>query len=333
MSKDEKVRDAGDPVSRRDFLARTTLTLATASALPALAATAAGTASGVPRRILGRTGVSVPILAFGCGSRFLMYEDEEAAAAVLEKALSLGVNYLDTAMDYGEGKSETRVGRFLRARRADAFVATKIPDRARTRDLALKEVEASLARLQTDHVDLLHVHSLGHAEDLARIEAKDGVLAALYELREQKVARAIGMTSHTDGEVMATAIERHDLDCVQMAMNPTRASAFEARALPAAQAKKLGVLLMKSTGQEKLLGPAGATAAELLRYAWSLSVAAAVVGMPKPELLEANVAAARSFAPMTAEERDALSRRLAPQKAALETFFASHKDGGPTATA
>jgi uncharacterized protein len=332
MSDEKKDREAGDPVSRRDFLAKTTLTLATAGALPALAGAAAGT-TGVPRRILGRTGVSVPILAFGCGSRFLMYEDEEAAAAILERALSLGVNYLDTAMDYGDGKSEARVGRFLKARRADVFVATKIPERARTRDLALKEVEASLARLQTDHVDLLHIHTLGHAEDLARIEAKDGVLAALYELREQKVARAIGMTSHTDGEVMASAIERHDLDCVQMAMNPTRALAFEAKALPAAQSKKLGVLLMKSTGQEKLLGPAGATAAELLRYAWSLPVAAAVVGMPKPELLEANVAAARSFAPMTAEDMDALSRRLAPQKAALESFFASHKDGGPLATA
>ena len=182
MSDERKTREAGDPVSRRDFLAKTTLTLATAGALPALAegGPAGGAAGGVPRRVLGRTGVSVPILAFGCGSRFLMYEDEEAAAAVLDKALSLGVNYLDTAIDYGDGKSETRVGRFLKPRRADVFVATKIPGRARTRDLALKEVEASLWRLQTDHVDLLHIHSLGNAADLGQIEAKDGVLAALY---------------------------------------------------------------------------------------------------------------------------------------------------------
>jgi aryl-alcohol dehydrogenase-like predicted oxidoreductase len=325
MSENEKDRG----VSRREFLATTTLTLATAGALPALANAGAESASGkVPRRVLGRTGVSVPILAFGCGSRFLMYEDEDAAQAVLEKAVSLGVNYLDTAVDYGDGKSEARVGRFLKARRDLVFVATKIPQRARTRDLALKEVEASLKRLQTDHVDLLHVHSLGQADDLAKIEAKDGVLAALYELRQQKVARAIGMTSHTDGGVMAAAIEHNDLDCVQMAMNPTRASAFEEKALAAAQAKKLGVLLMKSTAQEKLLGESGATAAELLRYAWSLPVSAAVVGMPKTELLEANVATARSFAPMTAAEMDALSQRLAPAKTALERFFADHRDGG-----
>ena len=319
-------KNTQDLVSRRDFLTRTSLGLATA-ALPTLLE--GQPMSPVPRRTLGRTGVSVPMLAFGCGSRFLMYEDEEAAQAVLARAVSLGVNYFDTAMDYGDGKSEARVGRFLKTRRGDVFLATKIPGRARSRDLALREVEASLSRLQTDHVDLLHVHSLGQADDLARVEAKDGVLSALYELRDQKVARAIGMTSHTDGEVMAAAIARHDLDCVQMAMNPARASAFEARALPAAQAKKLGVLLMKSTAQEKLLGPGGASAEELLRYAWSLPIAAAVVGMPRPELLEANAAAARSFRPLSAGEMDSLSRRLAPTKAALETYFAGHVDGSP----
>jgi aryl-alcohol dehydrogenase-like predicted oxidoreductase len=246
---------------------------------------------------------------------------------VLEKVIASGINYLDTAVGYGDGESETRVGRVMATRRKDVFLATKVPTRSRTRDAALKEVEASLKRLQTDHLDLLHLHSLGDEADLAKIEAPDGALKALYELREQKVTRFIGMTSHTDGAVMAKAIERNDLDCVQMAMNPTRASAFEEKALTAAQAKGLGVLLMKSTGQEKLLGEGGATASELLRYAWSLSISAAVVGMPKPELLEANAAAARAFSPMTAAEMDALSHRLAPARTALERFFADHRDG------
>ena len=323
-----------DAVTRREFLARTTVTLAAAGALPGLGTAAATVAGGgLPHRVLGRTGVSVSVLAFGCGSRFLSYEDEEAALAVLEKAFSLGVTYYDTAMDYGDGKSESRLGRFLGRHRADVFVATKIPTRARTRDLALKEVEASLKRLQTDHVDLLHVHSLGHAEDLERIQARDGVLQALYELRDKKTARFIGMTSHTDGAVMATAIERHDLDCAQMAMNPARAAAFEEKALPAAAARKLGVLLMKSTAQEKLLGASGAQAGELLRYAWSLPVSAAVVGMPKPEMLEQNAALARSFSPMTAAEMDALRQRLAPKRAALERMFVAHCDGRPLAFA
>lgn len=315
-------RDDDAGVTRRDFIARTVAGLATARALPALGAQ--GVPGAFPTRPLGRSGMEVPILAFGCGSRFLRY-DEQESLAVLERALELGVRYLDTAVDYGEGESERRVGRLMKERRSDVFLATKIPTRARTRDLALREVEGSLKRLRTDHVDLLHVHGLEDAADLARVEAKDGVLRALYELRQQKVARLIGMSSHADGGVLAQAIERHNLDCVQMAMNPARANSFEEKALPAALAAKLGVLLMKATAQEELLG--AARAPELLRYAWSLPVSAAVVGMPRREMLEANAGAARRFVPMTAAEMDALRARVAPARTALEDFFARHRDG------
>jgi uncharacterized protein len=313
-------------VSRREFLEKSGLA---AAALPALAAAgrAAEAAGGaIPRRPLGRTGVSVPMVALGCGSRFLMYPAEQASG-VLEKAIGLGINYFDTAIDYGNGESETRVGRVMATRRKDVFLATKVPTRARTREAALKEVEASLKRLQTDHVDLLHIHSLGKEDDLAKIEAADGVLKALYELRDQKVARFIGMTSHTDGAVMARAIERNDLDCVQMAMNPARVLQFEELALPAAKKKDLGVILMKVTGQERLLGPDGAPAAALLRYAWTLPVSAVVCGMPRLEYVEANAASARAFTPMPAAEIDALRTQLAGRRVALERFFVHHHDG------
>ena len=260
----------------------------------------------MPRRTLGRTGVSVSILAMGCGSRFLAYPADQATA-VLEKAVGLGINYLDTAVDYGQGESETRVGRFVATRRRDVFLATKVPQGARTRDAALREVEASLKRLRTDHVDLLHLHGLGDEADLAKIEAADGALKALYELRAQKVARFVGMTSHSDGAVMAKAIERHDLDCVQMAMNPSRALRFEELALPAANRKNLGVILMKVTGQDKLLGAGKADAASLLRYAWSLPISTAVCGMPKLEFLEANVATARAYTSRLLAGRDGSS--------------------------
>ena len=309
-------------LSRRDFLGRS---LGAVAALPALPAVAAA-AGKLPHRMLGRTGVSVPILAFGGGSRFLMYEPEEAGLAALNRAIDMGITYVDTAIDYGDGKSETRVGMVMKTRRKGVFLATKIPGRARTRDAALKEVEASLKRLQTDHVDLLHVHGLGGEDDLAKVEAPDGVLKAFYELRGQKVARFIGITSHTDGAVMAKAIERNDLDCVQMAMNPARANRFEELALPAARRKNLGVILMKVTGQEHLLGAGKAEAAPLLRYAWSLPVSTVVCGMPKPEFLEANVASARGFTAMPAGEMDRLREQLAGQRVVLEQFFARHRD-------
>jgi aryl-alcohol dehydrogenase-like predicted oxidoreductase len=318
-----------DKVSRREFLEKSAIAGAAAAALPGVLATptAEAAAGKIPHRTLGRTGASVSILAMGCGSRFLMYPAEQASG-VLEKALALGINYFDTAMDYGDGESETRVGRVMATRRKDVFLATKVPTRARTRDAALREVEASLKRLQTDHVDLLHLHSLGKDEDLAKIEAADGALKALYELREQKVARAIGMTSHTDGPTMAKAIERNDLDCVQMAMNPARALRFEEMALPAANKKNLGVILMKVTAQEKLLGPGGAEPGALLRYAWSLPVSAVVCGMPKVEFIEANVASARAFTPMAPGEMDGLRTQLAGKQVALEHFFADHLDHG-----
>jgi len=324
-----------ETVSRREFLEKGGLAAGAVAALPALPRLAPAEAKiaskALPHRTLGRTGASVSILAMGCGSRFLMYPAEEASA-VLNKAIDSGIDYLDTAVGYGEGESETRLGRVMATRRKDVFLATKVPTRARTRDSALKEVEASLKRLQTDHLDLLHLHSLGDEADLGKIEAPDGALKALYELREQKVTRFVGMTSHTDGAVMAKAIERHDLDCVQLAMNPARAARFEELALPAANRKNLGVILMKVTGQDKLMVDGGADAASLLRYAWSLPVSTAVCGMPKPEFLEQNIATAKAYAgPLPPAEMERLRQQLAGRKVVLERFFAHHHDGGTPA--
>jgi aryl-alcohol dehydrogenase-like predicted oxidoreductase len=286
----------------------------------------------LPSRTLGRTGAKVSILAFGCGSRFLMYKDEDSAVAILNHAIDLGITYLDTAFAYGDGKSESRVGKVMASRRREVWLATKIPDR--TRDGFLRRLEASLQRLQTDHVDLVHIHSLGHLDDLAKIEAPDGALKGLMEAREQKMARFAGMTSHTDGEVMAKAIDRHDLDCVQMALNASRNGRFEEVALPAANAKKLGVIAMKVTGQEFLLG-AGSGKAEigsLLRYSMSLPVATAVVGMPRPEMLASNIETARNFTPLKDDEIERLRQQLSPSRDGLEKRLVGHLDG-PTSHA
>jgi predicted aldo/keto reductase-like oxidoreductase len=158
----------------------------------------------LPSRTLGRTGAKVSILAFGCGSRFLMYQLEDKALAALNRAIDLGITYLDTAYAYGDGKSESRVGQVMASRRREVWLATKIPDR--TRDDFLRRLEGSLKRLRVDHVDLVHIHSLGQASDLAKIEAPNGALKGLLEAREQKMTRFIGMTSHSDGGVMAQAI-------------------------------------------------------------------------------------------------------------------------------
>jgi uncharacterized protein len=321
-------------LSRRKFLEKiglSTVAGASYSLLKDVAPAAAATTP-LPSRTLGRTGAKVSILAFGCGSRFLMYEEEDKALAALNRAIDLGITYVDTAYAYGDGKSESRVGQVMASRRKDVWLATKIPDR--TRDEFMRRLEASLKRLRTDHVDLLHIHSLTQADDLAKIETPTGALKGLYEAREQKMARFIGMTSHTNGEVMAQAIQKHDLDCVQMALNASRNGRFEELALPAANKKNLGVIAMKVTGQEFLLGNSAGKADmnSLLRYSMSLPVTTAVVGMPRLEMLEHNVEGARSFSALGNQEMEKLRRQLSPSKEGLEQKLVGHLDG-PTVSA
>src|SRR5215472_2189177 len=235
-------------LSRRTFLESAALAGAASTLLDANT----DPKTGMPKRVLGRTGAQVSILAFGCGSRFLAYGEEEKAQAALNKALDLGITYVDTAFGYGDGKSETWVGGVMKTRRKEVWLATKC--NVRKGDDAKRMIEGSLKRLQTSKVDLIHIHSLAGEDDLKEIEAHDGVLQVLYKFREEKVTRAIGITSHTDPAVLRMALERHDFDCTQMALNAARAgmantnrgfdmnpmaNSFEALALPVANKKNM----------------------------------------------------------------------------------------------
>lgn len=283
----------------------------------------------MPTRVLGKTGARVSILAFGGGSRFLMYKREESAAA-LNRALDLGITYLDTAEEYGDGESQTRMGEVLRTRRKEVFLASKLTKR--DYDGAMRGMEASLKRLQTDHVDLIHVHGLEDAADLEKVSAKGGVYEALLKIRDQKMARFIGITCHSDPEALRTALERHDFDCTQMALNAGQRgmnrhfhTSFETVALPVAVRKKMGIIAMKVFAQEKLLGQAPPE--KLISYALSLPITAAVIGMPTLANLEENIGVAKAFKPLSPEEMRRLSGELsARNKVALDSFFCHHID-------
>jgi len=332
----------------RQITRRTVLTLTAAAAGAAAAQLTAQTPAAqkpapFPTRKLGRTGIDVPLLGFGCGTRFFGVYNAETGAAALNQAIDLGISYVDTAASYGDGKSEMMCGPVVEKRRKEIFLITKLKDR--TADGALRQFEQSLKRLRTDRVDLVHVHRVDNDEDLAKIESKGGVLEALYRLREQKAVRCIGITAHADPAPLAKAIERNDFDCVQFPLNAAlsgislagfkppfpgeRAYCFESVVLPVALKKKMGILAMKVFVQGKLLGqePTKADPETLLRYSLSLPVSAAVLGMSTPEIIAQNAAWARAFKPMTPEEMQALSDRLAPaNKVALDRFFAHHED-------
>jgi uncharacterized protein len=324
-------------LSRRRFLKSTGAGVAVGAAWRG--AEAKTSTQRLPTRVLGKTGVRVSILTMGGGSRFLMYKEEDKALEALNRAFDLGINYIDTAFGYGNGLSEERVGKVMKERRKGIFLATKI--NKRNGDEAMKILEGSLKRLQTDQVDLIHIHDLKGEDDLAAAEAKDGVLPVLYKLRDQKVARFIGVTSHTDPTVLKTALERHDFDCTQMALNAALVgmkgspkgmipntditTSFETVALPVARAKKLGIIAMKIFGQEALVG--AAPSEKLLYYSLSLPVATAVVGMPKLEHMEENVKLARAFKALPRTEMRALAKDLsAKYKLALDTTLHHHHD-------
>jgi predicted aldo/keto reductase-like oxidoreductase len=324
-----RLQGADLSISRRAFLETTTLGSLAAGSL-------AAADTKIPTRVLGKTGARVSILAMGGGSRFLLYDEDKAIEAV-HKALDLGITYIDTAQQYGQGLSEQRMGKALEDRRDSVFLATKIADRDGQQ--TQRRIEASLKALRTDHLDLIHIHTLLTAEDLAVIEAKGGVLEQVLKLRDQKVTRFIGITSHYDPEVLKTALERHDFDCTQMALNAgmvgmeqhkmvldkTVKTSFETVALPVAVRKKMGVIAMKVMGQDYLIGQA--TPEKLMYYALSLPVTTASIGMPKLDQIEDNVRLAKAFKPLSAREMRELSTTLSQKnKVAMDSFLSHHVD-------
>jgi predicted aldo/keto reductase-like oxidoreductase len=268
-------------------------------------------------------------LSFGCGSRFTNgYKTDEEALEILETALKGGINYFDSAHSYGEGESERRLGLFLQKHRKEVFLVTKLE--SRDPDEFLWQFELSLKRLQQDRVDLLHIHALENMEDLERIGAKNGIYGQLEKLKEQGGTRFIGFSCHTEGKVAQAAIERFQFDCCMLQLNASKAGGFVDTALPAALKKKMGVVAMKATGQEKLLGAGEGKAGieDLMRYCWSLPVAAVNLGMPTMEMLKQNLQLARAFQPMQKSEVDLFEEHLTASRVALESFFRTHSDFG-----
>jgi len=318
-------------MTRRNFLV---------SAAMAAVATEIDAQTGMPMRTLGSTGQKVSLLAFGCGSRWLSYKDRDKAHAALERALKGGINYVDTAGSYGDGQSEQWIGEFLKAHKKDLFLVTKVSGN-RSYDDSMRLIERSMKNLGVSQVDLMHIHSLGNEADLAKIEAPEGQLKAMLKAKDQKIARFIGVTCHSNPQVLKTALERHPFDSTQMALNiaqigggapsnkagegMTGASGFEAVAMPVALRKKMGLTAMKVFAQEKLLGKAAPEM--LIRYAMTLPVAAATVGMPEMAHVEFNLAAAKKFKPLSQQEMKALPGKVSAQmRASIDRFFADHVD-------
>lgn len=267
---------------------------------------------GMPERPFGRTGHAVRLFSLGGQATLEKPDTHDESIAIINRAIDLGVNYLDTAAAYGKGISESYYGEVMRERRREVFLATKTRDRSR--DGSLRILERSLKNLQTDRIDLWQLHNVRHQQDLDEIFAKGGALEALVEAREQKMTRFLGITGHYDPAVLARAIERFEFDTVLMALNPAdrHRLSFIDGLLPLANRKKMGVIAMKIPARGRLFREGGITSMrDALTYVMTLPISTVIVGCDTVEQLEENIATARSFVPMRSTEMARLEQLTA----------------------
>ena len=263
----------------------------------------------VPKKPLGRTGAQVSAMGLG-GYHLGSAETDQAANEIVAKALDHGVTFFDNAWEYHDGLSEERLGKALKGKRAQAFVMTKVCTHGRDKKLAMRMLEESLRRLQTDHLDLWQIHEVVYDNDPDLIFAPGGAAEALLESKQQGKVRFIGFTGHKDPEIHLKMLS-HDFpfDTVQMPLNCCDATfrSFETQVLPEANRRGIAALGMKSLGGSGELVRQGAVTPEQgLRYAMSLPVATTISGVDSMQVLDQNLHVAVNFKPLEAAEMDAL---------------------------
>ena len=267
----------------------------------------------VPMRDLGKTGAKVSALGIG-GYHLGSTKDQDEANEIVSRAMDAGVNFFDNAWDYHDGLSEEVLGNALKGKRDKAFVMTKVCTHGRKKDVAMKMLEQSLRRLQTDHLDLWQIHEVIYFNDPDLIFAPDGAAEALAAAKQQGKVRFIGFTGHKDPSIHLRMLQQgFPFDTVQMPLNPCDASfrSFQTRVIPEAQKRGVAVLGMKSMGGSGEMITSGAMRPEeALRYAMSLPVATTISGIDSLGVLEQNLAVARNFQPMPPAEMQALQSRV-----------------------
>jgi uncharacterized protein len=307
------------PIDRRSFLkmgAAAGMGMV-ASGLPGGAAGAAPPTAKppgpMPTRNLGRTGHRVGLFSLGGQGSIEKPNNADVAVPIVERAIDLGVNYIDTAPRYGgeERWSQRYIGEVMKRRRREVFLASKTHDR--TADGSRRLLEESLRLLKTDRLDLWQLHNLDSMDDVDRIFAKGGAIEALRKARDEKIVRFLGVTGHADPAVLLEAIRRFDFDTLLLALNaadPHHLS-FATELLPLAVEKRMGIIGMKIPARGRLLST-GITMREAMDYVLSLPVSTVIVGCDTVAQLEQNVALARSFNPLTAAQMAALTERAEP---------------------
>jgi len=290
-------------------------------------------AKGLPVSILGKTGVTVPRIALGCGSRFCAIPNEDEAQKLLITALDNGLYYWDTAHSYQDTKtgvkSEERLGRVVKDRRNEIFLVSKVD--SRNPEEAKRELEQSLKFLHTDKLDVLMIHAVGSEEEVEQMGKKGQLIDFVQQMKSEGVADFIGCSGHGSARALKKIADRGDFDCIMMAMNhwgEKKGFKREELAVPAALRQNMGVMLMKAIRPKDNIPEISPES--LVRYALSLEGPTGItVGMDSMEVLESNLKILRSFKPLSKEEKNRISEIIAPffRDEGLEWMNSSYRDG------
>ncbi len=307
----------GNSIDRRNFIQKTIGISLAIAGTNLLSGCENYDSKGLPTCILGKTGVKIPRIAMGLGSRFCTIKDPEESEAILNYALDNGLYYWDTAWIYNNKItgviSEERVGQVIKYRRKEVFLSTKVTSRDPKE--AMNQIETSLKRLNTDKLDMLKIHGVASIEDVDTIGAKGGVYEIVSRLKEEGVTRFIGFSGHDDAKAMKTMVERYDFDSMLVAMN--HYIEYEQQynrqdiVIPVANERGIGIMVMKAVRpreNDKRLNPL-----DLIRYALSLKdVNGAVIGIDSMDVLNANLDLLHNFRPMTELEMYQMTANLRP---------------------
>ncbi|MBV9183814.1 MAG: aldo/keto reductase, partial [Acidobacteria bacterium] len=288
----------------------------------------------IPYRTMGRSGEKISLV--GIGGYHLGRPSEQDSIRIVRTALDEGVNFLDNCWDYNQGLSEERMGKALgEGYRHKAFLMTKID--GRTKSAAAQQLDESLRRLRTDHIDLLQFHEVIRENDPERIFAPGGGMEAVLEAKKQGKLRFIGFTGHKSPEIhnkmLETALAHNfAFDAVQMPLNVMDAhyDSFEKKTVPLLVKHGIGILGMKPMGDAIILKSKTATAVECLHYAMNLPTSVVITGCDSVEVLHQALDAARSFKPMSSEQIAALLAKTsqAAIKGEYELYKTSHNFDG-----
>ncbi|MFO7754852.1 MAG: aldo/keto reductase [Bacteroidales bacterium] len=326
--------------TRRDFLKKMAAAAAVATVVSPVELLSGCTTKGsakMPLRPLGKTGHMVGIYSLGAQATVETPGKEELAVEIVNKAIDLGINYIDTAAAYGRssdtvsraeamGTSERNVGQVMKTRRNEVFLASKTHNR--TYDGSMRLLEESLNNLQTDHLDLWQVHNLRAAEKetIDDYFAEGGVIKAMEKAKAEGMVKNLGFTGHEDPEILTMMAERYEFDNVLVAINAAdkHYNSMIENFLPVAVEKGMGIVGMKIPARDRIFDRGGIiTMKEAMDYVMSLPVSTVVIGIDDIAELEENIKIAREFEPLDADQLLAIEDKAKPHYEHLQFF----KDG------